>query len=171
MNLEAIYLKENQRGFSLFENEIIIISNTISTTLFLFYLYYEILSYLLNLIGFQRLPYTRHHLTDNLTGSLTTICVKVFLLVALIFGLWGSVSWKFVCTICNLIILIPYCCLEIFYEIKTETKSTDPNDFLLFQKLYTTILSISRFITMIANIIFLLHYFGFPSEVSFDDLL
>jgi hypothetical protein len=166
-NLQLESDKEAHKILFSLEHEMIVIANTIHFSLYCFYLFYELLSYILSLLGYPRLPYMLQFEANTFgRGTLyIELLSKALLLIGSWLGVLGAVTWR----VGPLLIHCIICCPIVFYDIFLITVEKfhriNVNDFLLFQTLLTSTLRTARLITIIVNLSFMVYRFTEPETL------
>lgn len=174
MSLKVQSFKQTHQTLSLFEDEGVILLNTIYSALYIYYLYYEVLSHILSYFGYPKLPKASYLLPSNGRRSdlslSVTIIIKATLLMSGPIGLLGAASWKLRYTMLSVSINAIFVLHDIYLLLLNRFHWINPDDFLLFQSLYTTTLRMIRVFTTIANLIHLWHFlFNLPQDFTFMD--
>lgn len=149
--LSVNHFTETHEASSWLIHETTIILNTVYFSLLFYYNYYEVLSWLFYKLGYPHLP-TLDHLGQQ-GYALKTLFVLLALIGALL-GVHGSASWKLGPIIFACLISIPFVLKDIYLYVTGCFHLIDPDNFLLFQTLFTTTFRSVRFMTLMVNLFF-----------------
>lgn len=175
MSLELSAFKESHQTFDWLEHEAIIVINAVNLSLLIFYHYYEILAWIFSrFFSYPQLPteiYTKYTIRyEGTRATILMIIVKLSFFLSSFWGLLGCASWKLRYTTLSLIISFFPSGQDIYLLIRGRFHDIDPDNFLLFQNLFSTVIRTVRTFSTVANMMFFFHFI-FRSPPSLADIL
>lgn len=147
------------------QSEVSILFNVIHLTLLSYYLFYELLVWLISKTGYPTLP-TIIYLDkcSDIVGKNFTLALKMVAVLGATLGMLGSANLKMGFIISNILICAPLVVYDVYLDYFQQI---DQKKSLLLQILLSSTFKLFRILSLIVNIMLLIHFTsGKPDGIS-----